>query len=795
MRYVVHLAFTLFFLICTLEYSFGQGDLSATLKGQNQSTKLTVGTIELPSNQATKTGSINALIETGNTDILANPSFEHTTADTSWTNDGTEVGVAETSVVLSGKKSLYFNPSSETINLVQSSTAYQAQFADGVQCLAMVNVKSAASGVKVCSVQAGTVSTTNCVDVVANSKWGLYKVPFICGATSNGISISSTGSNITGAVYVDAAFVGAVDLKADVDQSRIVGQSYFAGTTNCTWDRNSTSVGAFTADADCPGPTIEGNTSMGSWQTTDSNLPRQTINNLPLGRYKVTFFPEVYNSVSTNYTVLTISDGTTTCEPEVTNYSNTIALNQAVSCFFEYNSSGNRSFELYGAANAGTISIPNNRTSPRGSTKFILEYFGSGSVYTSTNADTDWASCGHTTSDFTGFGTVSAIETQCKREGSDLLMRGKFTSGADSAVEARLNLKLGGSALTSASSPTIGSLQVVGHGNVSTASTTFFSGISILIEPSVGYVTFGRESSTTDGITKTNANNIATSGRVISLTARIPISGWTQSNLIIGQFNGLESCTDSYECTDTFSAKVSSTGVVSDENIEWITGNATITSTSTYALTFKTGLFTTAPNCFATINQGSSYIVIMEVPPTTTGVSPRTLLSTTAANGAVSFTIICQKQGADYIGKTGKAVASDQNIATPGVTKVKACYYAFGGASATLASPTVCSSGTCTEVVDTCGTGSPPAFGATGIYTSLTFASGTFANNAFVKCECVAFPSSDNTSSDCILYRNTGHQTWAANSNGGFVTNIDASTDAGTQQNVFATIECTGAAP
>jgi hypothetical protein len=62
MRYVVHLAFTLFFLICTLEYSFGQGDLSATLKGQNQSTKLTVGTIELPNSLATKTGSISALI-------------------------------------------------------------------------------------------------------------------------------------------------------------------------------------------------------------------------------------------------------------------------------------------------------------------------------------------------------------------------------------------------------------------------------------------------------------------------------------------------------------------------------------------------------------------------------------------------------------------------------------------------------------------------------------------------------------------------------------------------------------
>jgi len=106
-------------------------------------------------------------------------------------------------------------PASETINLVQSSTLYATQFADGLQGLAMCRIKTDVA-LNICSVQAGTVSTTNCVTTPSGAlKWGLYKVPFILGATSNGISIS--GSALTGTVVVDDCFVGAVDLKQDIN--------------------------------------------------------------------------------------------------------------------------------------------------------------------------------------------------------------------------------------------------------------------------------------------------------------------------------------------------------------------------------------------------------------------------------------------------------------------------------------------------------------------------------------------------------------------------------------------------
>jgi len=257
--------FTLFYFLNALAvapYGF---------KGQQQSTTLYSNVLQGQNNLVTNMGGINALLETGNKNILTNPSFEHLTFSTGWTNSAGTF-TADTVVEVDGLKAAKLVLSAQTMSLTQSSTLYAAQFADGVQGLASVRVKSDVA-LKVCSIQAGTVSTTNCVDVQANSKWGLYKVPFIFGATSQGISISSTGA-VSGTVYIDDAFVGAVDLQASVDASKIAGESYFNETASCTWSRTNTAYGPFTANASCPGPSIT-YSSMGQWQTTDSDLPRQ----------------------------------------------------------------------------------------------------------------------------------------------------------------------------------------------------------------------------------------------------------------------------------------------------------------------------------------------------------------------------------------------------------------------------------------------------------------------------------------------------------------------------------------
>lgn len=637
MRTIVIL-FTLFYFLNALAvapYGF---------KGQQQSTTLYSNVLQGQNNLVTNMGGINALLETGNKNILTNPSFEHATFSTGWTNSAGTF-TADTVVEVDGLKAAKLVLSAQTMSLTQSSTLYAAQFADGVQGLASVRVKSDVA-LKVCSIQAGTVSTTNCVDVVANNKWGLYKVPFIFGATSQGISIASSGS-VTGTIYIDDAFVGAVDLKTE---GMIVRP------------QSSLATGALGA----------GVAFTGSYTTTNSGVYTDSA-----GVITVT------KAASFNIAFSLTSSTTTTVVPEiringtaVSGDNSPVVLGQKASSAYNAILAAGTTISFAnsgpGAASAGNISL----------TATSIE---NGSVYTSTNSDTDWASCGLTGAAFTGFGSsVPTPSLQCKRQGSDLLIKGTFQAGTTpTAVEARMALPTwNGVQLVSANSSIIPRVQLAGNLTINLSNTTFF-GEYVLIEASVPYVTFALQSSVANADTKATGANLSGTGNFHSINARIPIEGWQGSNIIVGSFSGLQNCTSTLACTDTFSLKVSSAGVVSDENVDWINGNCTV-ATGTYTCNFNSSIFTVAPNCVASSNNtpavaASGISVIGQT------VSAATVYTYDNVQGPRPFSLICQKQGADYVGKTALAVASDQNIRTPGVTKA-VVYSAFIGAAGTVSS-------------------------------------------------------------------------------------------------------------
>lgn len=520
--------------------------VNKSVTGQSQNgSDVTVEKIQVPNNLLTQTGTNTHLSENGNNNILSNPSFEHSSYLTSWTSSGTGSNAQELVNEIHGLKSVAITTSSQTINLSQSSTLYASQFADGVQGLASIRVKTNHTGTcSVCSVQAGTVSTTNCVSVQSHNKWGLYKVPMILGATSNGISLACTSG--TGLTYVDDAFVGAVDLKADVDQSRFFGSLRYAGVASCSWSTSSTTNTDFSADTDCNTPIVSGNASAPTTKIPQINLTGMTAGKEYLvvakflGRKTLTnngayFFltDGSNNAIDSVYFAVTTAAAPGTAAPDIPQ-----------SLLGRFTATGSTaSFKIRARAeSSGSAEIPAFNSDFN--LEFLVYEFNSGSVYTSTNADTDWASCGHVPADFQGFGTVTAIETQCKREGSDLLMRGKFTSGTSTAVEARVNLKLGGAALTSAGSSVIPTTQKSGsfaNGGTSTAPKGGF----VLIQPSVSYLNFS--SANTISGTSVDPNAIATGLNVSNTNAiilisevRIPTSGWTNSNLIIGQFNEVQ---------------------------------------------------------------------------------------------------------------------------------------------------------------------------------------------------------------------------------------------------------------
>lgn len=125
---------------------------------------------------------------------------------------------------------------------------------------------------------------------------------------------------------------------------------------------------------------------------------------------------------------------------------------------------------------------------------------------------------------FQGFGTPTAIEFEWRQVGEDIEIRGKFTSGTSTAVEARISLPAG---LTSAGTGLIPSIQSAGV--YFRGATTASHGGSILIEPSVSYITLGSVSTfgstAANALSKSNGDVIVSSGESVSLVVKVPCSG------------------------------------------------------------------------------------------------------------------------------------------------------------------------------------------------------------------------------------------------------------------------------
>ena len=131
---------------------------------------------------------------------------------------------------------------------------------------------------------------------------------------------------------------------------------------------------------------------------------------------------------------------------------------------------------------------------------------------------TDWAPY---TPTFTGFGTPTAVEFEWRQVGANYEIRGKFTSGVSTATEARISLPNGA---VSAGTSIIPSIQYVGSGVKSTSTASMFT---VLIEPSVSYVTIGLQNVGSAGLTKQNGSSLITSPDALAIFASVPIAGLT----------------------------------------------------------------------------------------------------------------------------------------------------------------------------------------------------------------------------------------------------------------------------
>jgi hypothetical protein len=156
---------------------------------------------------------------------------------------------------------------------------------------------------------------------------------------------------------VDNCFLGENSL-ISIGQADLVANVYFPQTANCSWSRTNTALGAFTADSDCPAPVVE-SSSVGTWLTTDADLPRWTVQNLPPGKYvAVITGGQVVAGSAFQGLNFAVSDGTSIKGRASGTSANSGSVGGGFTSQSEFvytSSQTSKTFELFGSAASGDV--------------------------------------------------------------------------------------------------------------------------------------------------------------------------------------------------------------------------------------------------------------------------------------------------------------------------------------------------------------------------------------------------------------------------------------------------------
>jgi hypothetical protein len=169
-------------------------------------------------------------------------------------------------------------------------------------------------------------------------------------------------------------------------------------------------------------------------------------------------------------------------------------------------------------------------------------------------------------------GTVTSIDCKHKRDGSDLLINCKFTTGTVAgsvgyfSIPSGLSIKSG--------TPRFASAAIVAHDSALAGARLAYVDIANVNNSSVvfGYHTSG-------GFAQSTFNGGYSSSTNTSVLIRLPIEGWNTPNQVIATVKDVLTTPNFPNGKPRFySAFISSTGVVSREKGDFINGNCTNSS-------------------------------------------------------------------------------------------------------------------------------------------------------------------------------------------------------------------------
>lgn len=255
---------------------------------------------------------------------------------------------------------------------------------------------------------------------------------------------------------------------------------------------------------------------------------------------------------------------------------------------------------------------------------------------------------------FTSFGTVSNVNFTYQQLGSNLLIKGTFTSGTVSSSEARISLPTGFTVLSSKPS-----LFMVG-GVASSVTASFYP--TALAEANASYLVFGSNTTARASLIKYGADTLVVSGGSLSIEAIVPVN---QLQASVPTYS--DRCRDPRNCETVFSAKTDSSGTILSESLDFVNGNCSVTSTANFLCNFNS-IFSQTPSCSVTYSgAGSTSAGRTAAVKAITSTSISWLLDTAGGLSAANTEIICQRQGQDYINaKVNQIVGSFKDyVRTP----------------------------------------------------------------------------------------------------------------------------------
>lgn len=464
----------------------------------------------------------------GGIQLLDNADFE-SGITSKWTDSASTVTL-ESVAPLFDSKSFIFTPTASAQYYTSDAVTIPVGLR-GANCMASVYYKSA-EVTNLVKLQAydGT-NVVGEVSLPASSNVTQGTVNFVCPSSGTlAVRLASTGT--AAALTGDNAYIGSASNLGTVAQATLVGTLKYAATASCDWPTTSSSFANLSAVGACPAPTV-----TGSVTAPGTKIPGFVLSNAGPGEYLVIASASGYSDAGNQFG-LQLSDGTTSSGAQTgtsTTTSNLIAPYTLVGRFSYTTSQSSLTIQIQGARLTGSGTVQLAADSTGKDLEFTVYKFPSSSeqAVRPEHQNYDWTSY---TPTFTNFGTVSNTECLHKRDGSDQLIRCKFTSTSPAGSEGRVSL---GGGVTSADTGKIPSIQNAGTYIYNRASTSH--GGFVLMEPSVGYVTFSSYDSfgntSLNALAKANGSNITDSTYGISFEARVPIQGWIQTNsapLLVG---------------------------------------------------------------------------------------------------------------------------------------------------------------------------------------------------------------------------------------------------------------------